>query len=747
MKTLLLLALFAVLLRADDGTLQFLSLTNGPAVRVLGDKDDEWRFQSSTNLADWSDISALGTVFSDADPKALPSDSLMTALGFFRAVQTAGLYDDTIVRTVSLTFPGANWQTQLANSRTAGTNTLGDIVLENGASATNVGVRYKGNTSYQMGGTKKSVNIEIDYTNTTAELMGHETINLNNAAGDQTILRETLYFNVMRRYVPCPEASFARLDVNGEYWGLYSLVQQENGDLIKDWFPSNDGDRWRAPNVGGGTGGGGGGPGGGGGGFTSAASALTYLGNTNLATYSANYELRKQGTTNAWANLINAITVLGTTPAAQLRDKVEDVLAVDSWLWFTGIEILFADDDSYWNKGADYGFYYEPESGRIHPVQHDGNEAFTTADASLSPVQGSTGTNRPVLSKLLAVPELRQRYLAHMRTVLEESFHPSVMTPMINRYHQLTAAHIAADTKKSFTMAQYTNSLVALRTFVTNRYRFLTNHAELRPLPPTISAVASPSTAPTPAEIPFITAQVVPAAGEGVGSVWLYFRDKSYGRFETRQMFDDGAHGDGAADDGVYGAATTNYPAGTKVRYYVEARSSNTAQAATYAPTKAELITYSYRVRATTVSDSPVVINELMASNADTIADPQGEYDDWIELRNTSEQAVDLSGMYLSDNPENPRKWQFPVGSIIAAGGYLIVWADEDGWATPGLHASFKLSASGEQVTLADTDDNLNVILDSVSFPSLETGTTWGRLSSDPAGFRVLAPTPGAANP
>src|SRR5688572_32072355 len=88
--------------------------------------------------------------------------------------------------------------------------------------------------------------------------------------------------------------------------------------------------------------------------------------------------------------------------------------------WFLAIENIFVDDDSYWNKGADYGFYYEPESGRIHPVEHDGNEAFTSVGSinfRLSPVQGATGSNRPLLSKLLAIPELRQRYLAHMRTV------------------------------------------------------------------------------------------------------------------------------------------------------------------------------------------------------------------------------------------------------------------------------------------------------------------------------------------
>ena len=71
-----------------------------------------------------------------------------------------------------------------------------------------------------------------------------------------------------------------------------------------------------------------------------------------------------------------------------LRHVTLDVLGVDNWLWFLGIEIIFADDDSYWNKGADYSFYFEPESGRIHPVEHDGNEAFVVGDLSLSPLVG-----------------------------------------------------------------------------------------------------------------------------------------------------------------------------------------------------------------------------------------------------------------------------------------------------------------------------------------------------------------------
>jgi spore coat protein CotH len=201
-------------------------------------------------------------------------------------------------------------------------------------------------------------------------------------------------------------------------------------------------------------------------------SALGWLG-TSVTNYQSNYELKKSAdSTNAWQRLVHAIDVLNNTPSDQFRDKVEDVLDVDRWLWFLGLENIFADDDSYWNKGADYGLYYEPESGRIHPIEHDGNESFIARDVSLSPVQGSEGTNRPVIAGLLAVPELRQRYLAHFRTVLEESFHPDKLTSLIDHFHLLSVDAIAADPKKSFTMMAYTNALVTLKTFVTNRSIF-----------------------------------------------------------------------------------------------------------------------------------------------------------------------------------------------------------------------------------------------------------------------------------
>jgi hypothetical protein len=94
-------------------------------------------------------------------------------------------------------------------------------------------------------------------------------------------------------------------------------------------------------------------------------------------------------------------------------------------------------------------------------------------------------------------------------------------------------------------------------------------------------------------------------------------------------------------------------------------------------------------------ANSPrVVINELMASNSKTAKNPQGKYADWVEIHNPTKEALDLSGVYVTDTDRSPRKWQFAKGTVVQAGGYLVLWADEDGKATNGLHLNFKLSSS-----------------------------------------------------
>ena len=80
----------------------------------------------------------------------------------------------------------------------------------------------------------------------------------------------------------------------------------------------------------------------------------------------------------------------------------------------------------------------------------------------------------------------------------------------------------------------------------------------------------------------------------------------------------------------------------------------------------------------------PLVINEFMArNNSQTgISDEWGDYDDWIEIYNYGEDAIDIGGMWVTDNLDAGPRWQIPRGSpaitTIASGGYLLIWADNE---------------------------------------------------------------------
>ncbi|MHC4603162.1 MAG: LamG-like jellyroll fold domain-containing protein, partial [Planctomycetota bacterium] len=147
---------------------------------------------------------------------------------------------------------------------------------------------------------------------------------------------------------------------------------------------------------------------------------------------------------------------------------------------------------------------------------------------------------------------------------------------------------------------------------------------------------------------------------------------------------------------------------------------------------------------------NPLVINELMASNSSgsDINDLQGDHDDWLEIYNTGNIAVDIGGMYLTDNLSNPTKcWipdDSPADTTIGPYGHLLIWADEDSEDGP-LHVEFKLSSGGDEIGLFDTDGN--TLVDSIIFDDQVTDISYGRYPDSGYTWRFMGfPTPEAQN-
>ena len=150
---------------------------------------------------------------------------------------------------------------------------------------------------------------------------------------------------------------------------------------------------------------------------------------------------------------------------------------------------------------------------------------------------------------------------------------------------------------------------------------------------------------------------------------------------------------------------------------------------------------------ATTGAD--IIINELMASNHFGLQDEDGDTPDWIELFNTGDTEVDLSGWTLTDDASQPSKWVFP-SRTIPAHGYLIIFASgKDRRPTDAaaeLHTNFKLSSGGEYLGLFAPSDPAHPIDDfAPEFPTQYTDISYGRFQKND--YRYFShPTPGEIN-
>ena len=149
-------------------------------------------------------------------------------------------------------------------------------------------------------------------------------------------------------------------------------------------------------------------------------------------------------------------------------------------------------------------------------------------------------------------------------------------------------------------------------------------------------------------------------------------------------------------------------------------------------------------IRAPTDLTTELVINEFMADNDGAFADPDGEFDDWIELYNNDSSSILLTGMYLTDKPDNLKKWRFEQSNLqIGPSEYLVIWCDEQ-QSQQGVHSNFKLSAGGEYLALVDT--NGVTVIDSLSFGAQRLNISFGRNPNGVGIWQEMLPTPGAAN-
>lgn len=160
------------------------------------------------------------------------------------------------------------------------------------------------------------------------------------------------------------------------------------------------------------------------------------------------------------------------------------------------------------------------------------------------------------------------------------------------------------------------------------------------------------------------------------------------------------------------------------------------------------------------VAGAEIRISEVLADNEAGIEDEDGDRQDWLELYNSGDEAVNLGGWWLTDKSSNKTQWRLPDVTVPAK-GMLFVWASGKNRVNPAepLHTSFSLAKGGEYLGLyrPDPTNGLPVLVDELSpgFPALPPDVSYGRsfagvqtnlvASGDVGRYRVLSAAEGDA--
>lgn len=654
--------------------------------------------------------------------------SILFALLVFVSAQLSAqsFYDINTVQEIKIYFGYSDWDYRMDTAMAGSESYIpADSVVVNGTVFLTCGVKFKGNSSYNANRAKNPLHIKLDeYLNQNYQ--GYDDIKLGNGFSDNSMIREPLSYQILRQYMDAPQANFAKVYINGAYYGIMNNAESIDANFLLEKYYSKHHTfiKCNPQNAGPGSGNG---------------SSLEYNG-TTLVNYNTKYELKSD---TGWYELFHFCDTLNNQFAA-----FNSIADVDRFLWMLAFNNVLVNLDSYSGSFRQNYYLYRNHANQWIPTIWDLNMCFggfslaggTTSNLNATSMQTMSTTLHktesawPLIYKLLNTPFYEKMYFAHMRTINNENFVNGSYKITAGAMHSLIDNAVQTDANYLSTYSNFQNALTTNTTgsggpggtcpgiypLMDARTSYLSN--VLSASPPVISNIVE-SVSPAVGANADITAQVTNST-----SVYLGYRYGKQDRFVRVPMFDDGAHADGAANDLVFGASI---PLNSlSIQYYIYAENANTGA---FSPERAEYEFYTITPSITQAVASQLVINELTANNNTGIENENGKHKDWVEIFNRTNSPLGLSSLYLSDQVSDLTKWQFPADAMIQPSQHLLVWADDLDETFIDLHTNFNLSNTGDALYLSDG----NTIFDSISFGSQIADRSLARCADGVGAFNV----------
>ncbi|HVV85895.1 MAG TPA: CotH kinase family protein [Kofleriaceae bacterium] len=313
-----------------------------------------------------------------------------------------------------------------------------------------VGIRYKGNSSLARAGSKKSFKIDMNEYVADQRFLGLGTVNLNNTVLDPSMEREVSAYELFRGFgVIASRANYARVLVNGEYWGLYVNVEEVDKRFLARTFSDNDGNLYKQY----------------------APATLEYRGPSPSSYDTGTYQKKTNETENDWSDLISLCQLLATDDLAMLETRLPQMFDVRSYLRWLAVNTYLSHIDAYTGLADNYYLYRDPATDRFVYIPWDLDITFGTAGHAgtttaflldwniYNPQIPSPAGTRPLLTKVLAIPAWRAEYTADLAELVDGGAVSTRLTDAITQRRALIMQAALHDPRKPYSDSEFTRSL------------------------------------------------------------------------------------------------------------------------------------------------------------------------------------------------------------------------------------------------------------------------------------------------
>jgi len=407
---------------------------------------------------------------------------------------------------------------------------------------------------------------------------------LSNSWFDPTFVKELIAAKIFQNYLPTEEVNLIKVSVQGKYLGLYVNTETISKQFLNKHFGESQGALLKCEP---------------GNRFSPLATSpnLSWKG-SDSSHYVNTYELKSK---LGWSSFIEFIDILNNKP-----HELPNVLNIDRVLWYLAANEAVLNIDSYnLNSGKNY-YFYQTKDGLFQIIPWDLSESFINSfwerrgGNEICRKDPLMNNQLPLAKNLLNDSLYRKIYIAHLKTITQESLDTARISSDIDKFQLLAAAAVKVDKEKPYSNSQFFKNKYFLQQtkqgmkvngvfqpiesapfipVVHQRRKYLLNYPEIKKAAPLIKNVSVAKG--------FMAVEV-----ENGSKVELMATISKYNsKFQSFEMIDNGEKGDEVAGDGIFSVSLPFQNSNEKIKFYIRAQNN---EAIKLSPERAEYQFYIY---------------------------------------------------------------------------------------------------------------------------------------------------------